>query len=575
MRTYQQRTKKKTTLADHIAALEDEARLESELLLKAEAERKQRLSFEAITGAARAMAVPPREAPSKPGANGKHGPTSASVAPQHRPPPPPPTDPSNASRVQGKMSRALKGEHLQPVVDLAYSQTKSVQLQAIGLLATLSINTDNQDLLIASGSLKPLLASCSADSDPSVRRHALAGLAHMTSREDIRARVCSVEGGATAIIDALRSPDHLTRLAAAECVANIASSARLRGHLIEHRVLPAITSLLVAKAPSLKRWSMLALQRLAAPATAAADVTTSDPDGDGYAAEVMDEGVVLPLLALLKGGPTVEEELRTHAVHTIHELAAASDAVKVKLCVQHTDLLRTLVGLLLLEDHPGGATQREAARVVQLLAQVSAALPLLLRAGVLGALGVLARADAILKKQVAANLLLRLASDSDCRRPLLDFGAARTLCSLARPTMPRKVCRPAVSALTGLCQLDYCVGPLLEAGVGATLAVLASSSDPELRLDACRALADMLECHTADPLRVADMVMHQGALGVFFGAAYSRDRQTQLSASRGVLAIAQRSRTHARVPRARAREAARGARPRARRGARQRDHGHP
>lgn len=33
-----------------------------------------------------------------------------------------------------------------------------------------------------------------------------------------------------------------------------------------------------------------------------------------------------------------------------------------------------------------------------------------------------------------------------------------------------------------------------------------------------------------DALRLADMLLHQGALAVFLAAAYSRDRQVQLSA---------------------------------------------
>ena len=64
----------------------------------------------------------------------------------------------------------------------------------------------------------------------------------------------------------------------------------------------------------------------------------------------------------------IEEELRTLAMHTIYEVANSSDEIKLKLCHEHVELVRVVVGLLLLEDHPGGATQREACRVVQLLA---------------------------------------------------------------------------------------------------------------------------------------------------------------------------------------------------------------
>ena len=51
---------------------------------------------------------------------------------------------------------------------------------------------------------------------------------------------------------------------------------------------------------------------------------------------------------------------------------------------------------------------------------------------------VLARAESVSKKQVAANMLLRFALDPSCRRTLLQSGGAKTLCLLAR-TMARKV----------------------------------------------------------------------------------------------------------------------------------------
>ena len=214
-----------------------------------------------------------------------------------------------------RYQRSLQRDQLMPLVDLAYSQEKTVARSAIGLLATLSMNADNKDMLVDAGSLKPLLANVMAEDGP-CRRYSLAGLAHMTAREDIRAKICAVPGGVSAIVEAVSSPDMAARQAAAECLANIASSMKLRGQLVVAKALPALASLIVARSPELKRWGMVALQRLAMGQPegtgGVSKVTKEDPEGDGYAEEIMNEGVLRPLLVLLRGGPTVEEELRTY-----------------------------------------------------------------------------------------------------------------------------------------------------------------------------------------------------------------------------------------------------------------------
>ncbi len=45
--------------------------------------------------------------------------------------------------------------------------------------------------------------------------------------------------------------------------------------------------------------------------------------------------------------------------------------------------------------------------------------------------------------------------------------AGRALCSLAAPTQPRRVMKPAVRAIIHLCSDGGCVVPLLDAGGGA------------------------------------------------------------------------------------------------------------
>ena len=108
---------------------------------------------------------------------------------------------------------------------------------------------------------------------------------------------------------------------------------KLRGQLLAADVLPALSSLLVAKAPELKRLGMLALQRLATEQQAR--VTKEDPEGDGFAEEIMAQGVLTPLLTLLRGGPAIEETLRTQAMRTVFEMASSSDDVKLRLCAEH------------------------------------------------------------------------------------------------------------------------------------------------------------------------------------------------------------------------------------------------
>ena len=235
-------------------------------------------------------------------------------------------------------------------------------------------------------------------------------------------------------------------------------------------------------------------------------------------------------------------------------MANSNDQIKIVICEQHADVIRVVVGLLLLDEHPGGATQKEASRVVQLLAQMQANLMCLIRCGVLQAMDVLARAEgplALNKKQVAAQMLQRFSMDSDCRRMLLKSGGAKTLCLLSR-TLARKVVRPALSALCAMALQPSCVTALIEAGAGKVLSSLASSSDPELRQEGCKALADLLESSGGttladDQLRMADQLLNQGALPVFFAACYSPDRVTQLHASRGILHFASTSPVHARI----------------------------
>ena len=216
-------------------------------------------------------------------------------------------------------SRGIKREQLMPLVDLSYSESQAVKKSAIELLSTLSINGDNKDMMISAGALKPLLACCTKGIDPTVRRHALSGLAQLTAREDIRYRLCAVPEGLKACVEGIWSKDIHSKLAASECIANVASSIKLRGQLVAAGVLPAISYMITSKSHELKRRGMTALQRLATSRNSATGqtiimTTAEDPEGDGFASEIMDQGVLQPLLSLLRGGLTIEEDLRTQAM---------------------------------------------------------------------------------------------------------------------------------------------------------------------------------------------------------------------------------------------------------------------
>ena len=79
----------------------------------------------------------------------------------------------------------------------------------------------------------------------------------------------------------------------------------------------------------------------------------------------MQQGVLTPLLKLLNGGPDIEESLRTQAMRTLFEMVNSSAELAIRLCEDHKDVVKCVIGLLLLEEHLGGATQREASKVVQ------------------------------------------------------------------------------------------------------------------------------------------------------------------------------------------------------------------
>ena len=208
--------------------------------------------------------------------------------------------------------RKLHRMHLMPLIDLVYSNRMEVQRDAVKLLGTLALNKDNVDILLSSGSVKPML-TMAASTDQAVRRSALTGLAHMTSREDVRAKLCAVPSGLSNVVACIACSDMAARLAAVEIVTNVAESRKLRGAIVRAGGLPALSSLLTSRHPELKRWGMVALQRLAT-TFRAAYATVEDPEGDGYAQEMVDEGVLVPLHGLLKGGPHVEEELRMLAM---------------------------------------------------------------------------------------------------------------------------------------------------------------------------------------------------------------------------------------------------------------------
>ena len=157
-------------------------------------------------------------------------------------------------------------------------------------------------------------------------------------------------------------------------------------------------------------------------------------------------------------------------------------------------------------------------------------------AGLIPTLSMLARSESLLRKHFAGAMLLRISKELAHRQQMLDVGCVRTLCFLCRSSLPRKVVRPAATALCTLCSDGTCVAGLVESGTVRVLTALGTSSDPEMVLDACHALADLLEADAADNLRTVEQLLQQGGLSVFLSAAHSQSKPAQLYASRGPIA---------------------------------------
>ena len=204
-------------------------------------------------------------------------------------------------------------ESLQSLVDLAHSRYPEVQRDAAAAFHTLSLNSDNQDQLVAAGCLRPLVL-LAGGTDLLVRRDALGALAQLTTHEKFCAML-SESGGLGTLVSCrtLSSRDSSTVRSSAQCLFNFASSSE-RGALVRAGGLGCLLHLLQHTSRPVQKLAVLAIQQLAAAGTR----TRDDPEGDGYAELILEEHALRPVLELMTRSSMVsmarqDNELRKHA----------------------------------------------------------------------------------------------------------------------------------------------------------------------------------------------------------------------------------------------------------------------
>ena len=418
---------------------------------------------------------------------------------------------------QTEIRRTMLIEALHPVVDLAHSQHKEVQRDAAAILASLSLNSDNQEVLEAAGSLRPLLMFATYRDRP-VRRDAMTALARMTARESLLHRLIGM-GALPTLLEALTSNDAVISRPSGECVANIAASSTARRQLVAAGGLAALATALRLKDPPSRKWALLSTERLATKGAPSKD----DPEGDGFLEEILDEPKLIPALMSLLGAATKEEEQKLLVLRIV-ALVVANPPCSKRLATPAN--LPPLVALLVGD---GAATRREAARTILTLGETPVNRAKLIDAGVLPPLLQLGRSEDVLLRQLTASILCELASEKSCKEELIrNGGPTRLLLGMARQ-IHRRVARPAMHALEELSELTDLAPLLIDAGAAPVLIALTASTDEHLGRWAASALAKLFTPRTTAAL------LRQGALGAIFVAATVPDRAMQLPASRVLL----------------------------------------
>ena len=418
---------------------------------------------------------------------------------------------------QTEIRRTMLIEALHPVVDLAHSQHKEVQRDAAAILASLSLNSDNQEVLEAAGSLRPLLMFATYRDRP-VRRDAMTALARMTARESLLHRLIGM-GALPTLLEALTSNDAVISRPSGECVANIAASSTARRQLVAAGGLAALATALRLKDPPSRKWALLSTERLATKGAPSKD----DPEGDGFLEEILDEPKLIPALMALLGAATKEEEQKLLVLRIV-ALVVANPPCSKRLATPAN--LPPLVALLVGD---GAATRREAARTILTLVETPVNRAKLIDAGVLPPLLQLGRSEDVLLRQLTASILCELASEKSCKEELIrNGGPTRLLLGMARQ-IHRRVARPAMHALEELSELTDLAPLLIDAGAAPVLIALTASTDEHLGRWAASALAKLFTPRTTAAL------LRQGALGAIFVAATVPDRAMQLPASRVLL----------------------------------------
>lgn len=142
--------------------------------------------------------------------------------------------------------KSLHVDHLRPLVELAYWSTfVEVRRDAAAAFATLSMNSQNLDVLSKAGVLGAILSFLREKDrhDPVCVRDALIALSYMVARDDIKVRLALAPEGLESVFSMIRSRNIGIKRAALAVIENLAQSPDLTHVvLIENGVLKTLFS---------------------------------------------------------------------------------------------------------------------------------------------------------------------------------------------------------------------------------------------------------------------------------------------------------------------------------------------
>ncbi|KAF2863251.1 ARM repeat-containing protein [Piedraia hortae CBS 480.64] len=242
---------------------------------------------------------------------------------------------------------------LTPLIRQMNSANVEVQCNAVGCITNLATHEDNKARIARSGALAPL-TRLARSKDMRVQRNATGALLNMTHSDDNRQQLVAA-GAIPVLVGLLGSPDTDVQYYCTTALSNMAVDAANRRRLAqtEPRLVQSLVQLIKGQTPKVQCQAALALRNLA-----------SD---DKYQLDIVRVGGLEPLLSLLRSsylplilsavacirnisihpvnespiieagflkplvdllGSTDNEEIQCHAISTLRNLAASSDANK-------------------------------------------------------------------------------------------------------------------------------------------------------------------------------------------------------------------------------------------------------